>query len=399
MSTAAAVVLFVAITMYAVFGGADFGAGFWDLVAGGLAARGASSRGHRPLHRPGVGGEPRLARLRLRRAVDLLPAGVRVDHPDDVRPAHPGRPRRRPAGCGVRLPQGGVPHAGPAQLRRGVRALLGARALLPGRRRRGCRVRAGAGRWRRRRPLEQLGQPHVGPRRPAGGQPVRLPRGLLPRRRTPGGSRTPTWSTTSGVAPRPRQSPRASWRSSGSSCSADGAVRLRRPHLTGAAGRRPVGRRRTSARWCCCPSRPPGGTARRPSLAVAGVVVAWGVAQWDYLLPETLTVSAGAAPVRHHHGRPRGDRRSPSWSSCPRSGCCTSWTRSRCSPGRACPIRRRDLADAWMLLRCAPQGRSGLLTVVWTQRRRPLRSEVGQDTSGTTNSVHQAHRSPQGDCP
>jgi len=42
MSTAAAVVLFVAITMYAVFGGADFGAGFWDLVAGG------TRRGERP---------------------------------------------------------------------------------------------------------------------------------------------------------------------------------------------------------------------------------------------------------------------------------------------------------------------------------------------------------------
>ncbi len=42
MSTAAAVVLLVAITMYAVFGGADFGAGFWDLVAGG------SRRGSRP---------------------------------------------------------------------------------------------------------------------------------------------------------------------------------------------------------------------------------------------------------------------------------------------------------------------------------------------------------------
>ena len=38
MSTAAAVVLFVAITMYAVFGGADFGAGFWDLLAGGTDA-------------------------------------------------------------------------------------------------------------------------------------------------------------------------------------------------------------------------------------------------------------------------------------------------------------------------------------------------------------------------
>lgn len=43
MSTAAAVVLFVAITAYALFAGADFGAGFWDLTAGG-AARGARPR-------------------------------------------------------------------------------------------------------------------------------------------------------------------------------------------------------------------------------------------------------------------------------------------------------------------------------------------------------------------
>ncbi|MGO4255005.1 cytochrome d ubiquinol oxidase subunit II [Marmoricola sp. RAF53] len=42
MADAAAVVLFVAITMYAIFGGADFGAGFWDLVAGG------TRRGGRP---------------------------------------------------------------------------------------------------------------------------------------------------------------------------------------------------------------------------------------------------------------------------------------------------------------------------------------------------------------
>ena len=32
-------------------------------------------------------------------------------------------------------------------------------------------------------------------------------------------------------------------------------------------------------------------------LAVAAVVVGWGVAQWDYLLPETLTVSQAAAPT------------------------------------------------------------------------------------------------------
>ena len=53
---------------------------------------------------------------------------------------------------------------------------------------------------------------------------------------------------------------------------------------------------RASARWCCCFV----GARRGARLAAVGrggaVVVAWGVAQWDYLLPETLTVSAGAAP-------------------------------------------------------------------------------------------------------
>jgi cytochrome d ubiquinol oxidase subunit II len=31
--------------------------------------------------------------------------------------------------------------------------------------------------------------------------------------------------------------------------------------------------------------------------AVGGLLLAWGVAQWDYVLPRTLTVSAGAAPT------------------------------------------------------------------------------------------------------
>lgn len=43
MSTAVAVVLLVALIAYAVFGGADFGAGFWDLTAGD-AGRGAHPR-------------------------------------------------------------------------------------------------------------------------------------------------------------------------------------------------------------------------------------------------------------------------------------------------------------------------------------------------------------------
>jgi cytochrome d ubiquinol oxidase subunit II len=42
MSTAVAAVLFIGIVAYAIFGGADFGAGFWDLTAGG------ARRGDRP---------------------------------------------------------------------------------------------------------------------------------------------------------------------------------------------------------------------------------------------------------------------------------------------------------------------------------------------------------------
>ncbi len=42
MADAVALILWVGVTLYAVFGGADFGAGFWDLTAGG------ASRGRRP---------------------------------------------------------------------------------------------------------------------------------------------------------------------------------------------------------------------------------------------------------------------------------------------------------------------------------------------------------------
>ncbi len=44
MSDVAGVILFLGITLYAVLGGADFGAGFWDLTAGG-AERGRRPRG------------------------------------------------------------------------------------------------------------------------------------------------------------------------------------------------------------------------------------------------------------------------------------------------------------------------------------------------------------------
>jgi cytochrome d ubiquinol oxidase subunit II len=44
MSTVAALVLFIGVLAYAVLGGADYGAGFWDLTAGG------ARRGRRPRH-------------------------------------------------------------------------------------------------------------------------------------------------------------------------------------------------------------------------------------------------------------------------------------------------------------------------------------------------------------
>jgi len=43
MSTLVAIALLLGVLAYAVFGGADFGAGFWDLTAGG-AERGRAPR-------------------------------------------------------------------------------------------------------------------------------------------------------------------------------------------------------------------------------------------------------------------------------------------------------------------------------------------------------------------
>ena len=53
MSTAdvCAAILWVGVTLYAIFGGADFGAGFWDLLAGIGRAGASGPRPDRPLDR------------------------------------------------------------------------------------------------------------------------------------------------------------------------------------------------------------------------------------------------------------------------------------------------------------------------------------------------------------
>ena len=89
------------------FGGADFGAGFWDLVAGGPQPGFRPAEAHRARHRTGLGGQPRVADLRAGDAVDGFPGGLRRHRLQPLRPAHARGRRRDPARRRVRLPQGG----------------------------------------------------------------------------------------------------------------------------------------------------------------------------------------------------------------------------------------------------------------------------------------------------
>src|SRR5215210_356138 len=142
MSTAAAIILFAAVLMYAIFGGADFGAGFWDLTAGG------AERGERPRevidHSIGPVWEANhvwlifcfvvlwsafpeaYASITLTLFVPLTIAAL---------------------GFELRLPQGGSAHPGPTQLRRRLRPVLRPRSLLHGGGGRRHRFRTGASRW------------------------------------------------------------------------------------------------------------------------------------------------------------------------------------------------------------------------------------------------------------
>ena len=182
-ANAVAVILVVGVTMYAVFGGADFGAGFWSLLAGG------GERGKRPRALidwaigPGVGGEPRVADLRARRLLDRLPVRLRGRLLDAVHPAEPGCVRDRPARSRLRVPAHRAPRTRPSPFHDRVRRVVGADPVLPGnRRRRGC-GRPRAGRQCDRRQGEQLGQPAlVRDRRPLRGH-RRVPGERVPRQR------------------------------------------------------------------------------------------------------------------------------------------------------------------------------------------------------------------------
>ena len=142
---AVAAVLWVGVTVYAVFGGADFGAGFWSLVAGG----GERGRRARDLIDWAIGPVWEANHVWLIFVLVVLwtgvLVGVRLDLLDAVHPAQPRRARDRAARFGVRVPQDGTTAAGAGPGRTALRALFAADAILHGhgRRRRsrpaGCR--------------------------------------------------------------------------------------------------------------------------------------------------------------------------------------------------------------------------------------------------------------------
>ena len=206
-------------------------------------ARRATARGHRPLDRPGVGGEPRLADLLPRRAVDGVLRGVRVDHAHALRSADAGRARHRAARVELRLPQGRVPHPRPA--RTSVPRSPCPRCSCPTAWARwpaaiaSGRVPAGgeAG-----DPVDELGEPDVDPRRRARGRRVRVPR----RRRTWCG--TPAGCPTTAMvdyfrrrADRRRRRGRGHRLGRHLRAARRRPLRLRRPHVPRASARHRVG--------------------------------------------------------------------------------------------------------------------------------------------------------------
>ena len=163
-------------------------------------ARSHAAVGDHPLDRAGVGGEPRLADLLPRRALDRLLGGVRLDHAHALRAVVDRGAGHRVPRLRVRVPQGGHAHVESAQLRCRVRVVVGDRAVLHGRGRRCHRVRSCPRGRQGRRPVVELDQPHLDPRRRARGHRVRVPRGRLHGVGRQAPRPTPAWSSTSGAA-------------------------------------------------------------------------------------------------------------------------------------------------------------------------------------------------------
>ena len=294
-ANAVAVVLWIGATMYAVFGGADFGAGLWSLLAGG------GDRGRRPreLIDWAIGPVWEANHVWLIFVIVVLWTGFSSAFEAIFSTLFIPLSL---AALGIVLRGAGFAFHHTARRARGrapgrppLRARLGAHAVLHGNGGRRDRRRPRAGRQRDRRRRDQLAQPALAPDRRALRGHRRLPRGvfLVSDARRAG-------------APRPRAvlSTRALIAAVvAGALAAAGLVALHRD------ARYVFDRLNSDALPLVILSLLCGiavlvllhRDARRGARplavgAVAAVIWGWGVAQYPYLLPQTLTISQAAAP-------------------------------------------------------------------------------------------------------
>ena len=296
MSDVVAVILFVGITAYAIFGGADFGAGFWDLVAGG------AERGERPRaiidHSIGPVWEanhvwlifslvviwtafpPAFASITLTLFVPLTLAALGIVL----------------RGSSFAFRKAVFRTRDQRNFGADVRGRVRARALLARRGRRGDRLRPRALRRQGGRPLVELGEPRLDPRRRARRDHLRVPLRHLPDLGRPPPRRRGDGRRTSAAGP------------SGPRCVA-GVLAVIGIFVLHAQATYVFHGLTSRALVFVILSAACGSAAllllwrhahRGARLAAIGAVgsimVGWGVAQWPYLLPTSLEIDDAAAP-------------------------------------------------------------------------------------------------------
>ena len=271
-------------------------------LGSGISPRVAQSRGKRPrasdraLDRTGLGSQPRVADLLPRRALDRVLGSLRLGDAHAVRPADARRARHRAARIELRVPQGARAHAAATRVRRPLRHLVGDRALLHGRG--GRRDRVGPGARPAARPAIRGRAGST--RRRSSAVCSRSP--CAPTSRpctscgTPGASATMRWSSTSASA----RSSLPSWPGvvafvgifvlhADATYVFHGLTSRALPLviLSGLCG--------VISLWMLVHGAHRGARVLSAG-AVATVIWAWGVAQWEYILPTSLKVSDAAAP-------------------------------------------------------------------------------------------------------
>ena len=297
MSTAVAVVLFLAVTTYAVFGGADFGAGFWDLVAGGATA----GRRPREVIDHSIGPVWEANHVWLIFIFVVLWTGFSEAYASITLtlfvPLDARRLRDRAARVELRVPQDRLPHPRPPQLRRRLRPSLGPRPVLHGRRRR--RHRLGSGARRAASPATPWDS-WVNPTSVLGGVLAVVVVAYLAAVYLVWDARRLGDADHGRVLPPPGHRRRRRRRRRRARRHLRPArrrpLRLRRAHLPGPARSSSSPPSAAPPRSSCSLRDAARGARVLAIGAVASVVVGWGVAQWPYILPTSLEVSDAAAP-------------------------------------------------------------------------------------------------------